>query len=248
MTSSPHSISQPPQPTPAPLRWVALDAVGTVIYPDPPVRQVYYQSAKRHGSQFTEAEIEQRFRTSYVRLEAESSNGYQTNEVLEEERWRAVVSEVLSDVPNPAECFRELFDWFASPNAWRVYADVAPALALLAQLGVSTVVASNFDRRLHPVLDGLPELAAIPQRVVSSEVGYRKPASEFFAALQAQTNSPADQIAMVGDSHVNDVEGARRAGLRAIWIDRGRPASDGHVQTLAEAVDRLFGSRRIPIE
>ncbi|MCY2966360.1 MAG: HAD family hydrolase [Planctomycetota bacterium] len=248
MTSPSHTILQVPASAQPPLRWVALDAVGTVIYPDPPVRQVYFQSAKRHGSQFTEAEIEQRFRTTYVRLEEESTNGYQTSENLEEERWRAVVREVLSDVPDPATCFRELFDWFASPNAWRVYADVAPALALLAQLGVSTAVASNFDRRLHPVLNGLPELASIPLRVVSSEVGYRKPASEFFAALQSQTNSPADQIAMVGDSHANDVEGALRAGLRAVWIDRRRPAGEGHVQTLAEAVDRLFGSRRIPIE
>ena len=47
----------------------------------------------------------------------------------------------------------------------------------------------------------------------------------------------ADAAVMVGDSLDRDVEGARAAGLRAVWINRtGQPQPDGvtAITTLAE--------------
>jgi putative hydrolase of the HAD superfamily len=69
------------------------------------------------------------------------------------------------------------------------------------------------------VVAGRPELAPIQLLCISSEVGWRKPSSEFFSALCQSVGLPANQILFVGDDPINDVEGAVKAGLRAVLFD-----------------------------
>ena len=57
--------------------------------------------------------------------------------------------------------------------------------------------------------------------VVSVEAGIGKPDPRVFAFAAAGLGvAPADAT-MVGDSLVRDIAGAQRAGMRAVWIDRG---------------------------
>ena len=55
--------------------------------------------------------------------------------------------------------------------------------------------------------------------VISSEVGFRKPAQEFFREVCRMVDLPAEAILFVGDDHGNDFKGARGAGLRALLLD-----------------------------
>ena len=65
--------------------------------------------------------------------------------------------------------------------------------------------------------------------VVSVEVGVGKPDPRFFEiALERLAVAKADAT-MVGDSLLRDVGGAQRAGLPAIWIDRGLVREEGPV-------------------
>jgi putative hydrolase of the HAD superfamily len=80
-------------------------------------------------------------------------------------------------------------------------------------------MASNFDTRLRSVVAGLPELAAVGRLVISSEVGWKKPAPAFFQALTAAFELPAAEVLLVGDDLDNDFEGARAAGLPALLLD-----------------------------
>ncbi|MBI2368912.1 MAG: HAD family hydrolase [Deltaproteobacteria bacterium] len=58
--------------------------------------------------------------------------------------------------------------------------------------------------------------------VISAEVGVRKPRREIFQrALNELRVEPADAL-FVGDDFRADVVGARRMGLTAVWLDRGR--------------------------
>ncbi len=97
-------------------------------------------------------------------------------------------------------------------------------------------------------------LDALVDDVVSShDVGARKPDPAFFrAALRAASavQPPAPRRAvMVGDSWINDVAGARAAGLRAIWLNPsgvgrpcGAPRPDAEIRGLHElprALERL---------
>lgn len=57
--------------------------------------------------------------------------------------------------------------------------------------------------------------------IIAGEVGHFKPSPEIFNILVGNYEIPADQIIYVGNNYDKDIMGARRAGLQAIWINRG---------------------------
>jgi HAD superfamily hydrolase (TIGR01549 family) len=60
--------------------------------------------------------------------------------------------------------------------------------------------------------------------VVSEEAGVSKPEPAIFAIALDRLGCAADAAVMIGDSWAADVEGARRAGIRALWFNpSGRP-------------------------
>jgi putative hydrolase of the HAD superfamily len=206
------------------VRAVFFDAVGTLIDPDPPAPVVYAAAGRTHGSRLDVPEITNRFRAAFVREEGEDlRHGLRTSEEREARRWRRIVATVLDDVTDPEGCFAELFAHFARPEAWRCVAGAGPLLRELARRGYELGLASNYDSRLRPVAAGLHDLRPVRHLVISSEVGWRKPAGEFFAALCRVASLSPEQVALVGDDRVNDHEGARAAGLRPVFFDpRGR--------------------------
>ena len=211
------------------LRWIVLDAVGTLIEPTPDVATAYHNVGAKYGSQLSREEVQQRFGRAFKA--AHRSDGltdaaaFSTSESEEERFWRAIVAAVFEDVTDIEACFRDLFEHFAQPTAWVCFDDVAATLRLLSERGLRLAIASNFDRRLHSVCDGLAALSGIECRVVSSEVGYRKPASGFFEAVLRLTQARPEEVLMVGDDEANDVIGARQFGLRALHLRRDADAA-----------------------
>lgn len=64
--------------------------------------------------------------------------------------------------------------------------------------------------------------AFVDALIVSESVGVAKPDPAIFLhALEALSCDPADAV-MIGDSWAADIEGARAAGIRAIWFNRNR--------------------------
>lgn len=60
--------------------------------------------------------------------------------------------------------------------------------------------------------------------VVSAELGEGKPSPAPFRAALAALGVPPEAAIMVGDSLERDVQGARNAGLRAVWVNRSGAA------------------------
>lgn len=245
-----------------PIRWIAFDAVGTLIYPDPSAGGAYHQVAQRHGSRLSLDEITARFKNAYrnvgwampTKTPLENGGGhsppYVTSEEMERERWRNIVRTLIDDVPNPMTCFEDLYAHFADPTSWRLFDDVAPTLSHLRERGYQLAIASNFDHRLHAVCDSFPELRDITCRVISAAVGHRKPSRQFYDALLATTGCTPVEILMVGDDYENDVVGGTQAGLGAVYLDRlGR--NDSGISTLQKLLNRDFAIdpsivRRLP--
>ena len=222
------------------IRCVAFDLVGTLVYADPLVAEVYGAAARRYGSRLDDAEIRRRFSEAYRLSEtgdisATEPERLQTDEPRERRRWEQIVAGVLDDVSDPQQCFSELFAWFGRSDAWRLYPDAGEILRDCAAAGYRLAVASNFDGRLHSVCDGHPELCAIPVRIVSSAVGYRKPSPIFYRALADAAGCSPGHVLMIGDDERNDVEGARRVGLQALQLDRrGEAGRPGVLTSLTE--------------
>jgi putative hydrolase of the HAD superfamily len=78
--------------------------------------------------------------------------------------------------------------------------------------------------------------------LISVELGIAKPDPRIFGAALDDLGLTPGEAAMVGDSLARDVAGAKAAGVRAIWIDRGiekppagpRPEPDAQIRTLGD--------------
>ncbi len=108
------------------------------------------------------------------------------------------------------------------------FPETLPALEAareVARLGLLSNT-QGFDLEL---LERLGVNARIPNRFLSAETGFLKPEPGAFATVQKRMGLFPGELAMVGDSWHDDVEGALAAGWTAIWINRRglpRPAHD----------------------
>jgi putative hydrolase of the HAD superfamily len=82
--------------------------------------------------------------------------------------------------------------------------------------------------------------------VVSSDLGVGKPDAAIFRFALDQLGLDPACVWYVGDSLVNDVGGARNAGLGSVWLNRRRlspaedaPSPDHEIATLTELVELL---------
>jgi putative hydrolase of the HAD superfamily len=205
------------------IKAVFFDAVGTLIFPDPPAWAVYAEVARRRGVEPNLLALPTPMWEAFrAEEEADRAAGWVTSEEREAARWRRIVYDALAGVPDPEACFRELFDHFARPSAWHVNDDAAIVFSTLQRGGVVLGLASNFDARLWSVLRGHDVLASVRDRVViSAAVGYRKPAKQFFDAVVKAAGCAPEEILHVGDHRENDYEGAIAAGLNAMLFDPG---------------------------
>lgn len=220
------------------VRAVFFDAVGTLIHPSPSAAEAYAEVGRRYGSKLDICEIQSRFLEAFRRQEqADEERLGRTSEAREIARWRTIVAEVLTDATDPAACFAELFHHFSRPGSWRVEPETAETFQQLLDRGFTLGLASNYDHRLREVAHGIPSLTGISHIVISSEVGWRKPNREFFAALCRRAFLPPEQVLLVGDDLDNDYRGAEEAGLRAVLFDpKGTGGGEATIHRLAELV------------
>jgi putative hydrolase of the HAD superfamily len=202
------------------IRAVFFDAVGTLIEPAPPAAEVYLSVGRKHGSRLGLDAIGSRFLAAFrAEDDRDRTAAWRTDEQREELRWRSIVANVLDDVTDGEACFRELWGHFAQPQAWRCLDGAAEMLGELNQRGLQLGMASNFDSRLRAVVSGIDALKPVWSFVISSEIGWRKPAQGFFEHVVRTARLPPAEILFVGDDPVNDDEGARAAGLHVLLLD-----------------------------
>ncbi|HEX3314590.1 MAG TPA: HAD-IA family hydrolase [Gemmataceae bacterium] len=217
------------------LRAVVFDAVGTLLVPNPPVAEVYGAVGRRYGSRYRVEQLRGRFAQAFAIEEAlDRAAGWVTDEGRELRRWRDIVARVLDDVADPDGCFTDLYEHFARPTSWICVPGAGSLLAELRRIPLKTAIASNFDHRLLPIVQGLPKLAGLDGVFVSSALGWRKPAREFFEAVVRGLDVRAEEVLYVGDDPTNDLHGATEAGMRAVLFDR-------KIDDIREAVRSIAG-------
>lgn len=223
-----------------PIRAIFFDAVGTLLHPDPSAGQVYAEVGRAFGSRLKAEEIRARFAWAFAEEEKQDARqGYRTDEERERARWQGIVGRVLDDVADLTSCFEALYRHFREPSSWRVETNTEQVLLALSRAGIRLGMASNFDHRLREVVAGRPELWPLQHLLISSEVGWKKPAVAFFDRLVDEVEVDASEILFVGDDLENDFEGARKAGLRALLFDPKRSASLASEHCLHSLLDLL---------
>lgn len=229
------------------IRVVALDAVGTVMEPVPKVGEVYHQVGLKYGTRKSLDEVVLGFKLAFAATESVpvstdpgGLDPWWTSEDEEFRRWRSIVERVLDDLPDLESCFRELHEYFAKPSSWRIFPDVPPTIAGLKSRGLRVVLASNFDHRLHSVVQGSPGLEGIDECFVSAELGARKPSVGFYSRLLERLQVASHELLMIGDDLQNDFFPPTELGVATLWLNRtGHPSEVPSLDSLTSLLRRL---------
>ncbi len=90
-----------------------------------------------------------------------------------------------------------------------------------------TAMLSNTQSFSLGLLDVLGLSEQFPVKGISAELGFLKPEPGAFQGMQKKLGLFPGELAMVGDSWSDDVEGALNAGWTALWVNRnGKPRPD----------------------
>ncbi|MGC9504503.1 HAD-IA family hydrolase [Baaleninema sp.] len=209
---------------------IFFDAVGTLFGVRGSVGEVYAEVARREAQVETEAAaVETAFFESFKAAPPAEFPETAPEDLLEREQqwWYEVVRNTFETVGvfdrfgDFDRFFDRLFSYFASAEPWFLYPDVLPTLQYWKQQGVELGIVSNFDSRLYAVLEALELSPFFSSVTISTRVGAAKPNPLIFDRAVAAHDCSPEAAWHVGDSYRDDCEGARGAGLRGIWLDRG---------------------------
>jgi len=206
------------------IRAIIFDVGGTLIYPADPVGETYARLACAHGVKLPPEATTAAFREA-VKSSSPRPKGTIPCDGNDRAWWKQVVSRSLHENAFAESAafeafFEELYRYFAKPEAWGIYPEALEVLEALRDYNVDLVVLSNWDARLHTVLDGSGLGGYLPQRFISAELGWEKPDPAIYRHVAEILRQPPTALLSVGDDPRNDVEGPRKAGWQAMQIER----------------------------
>jgi putative hydrolase of the HAD superfamily len=235
------------------VRVVFFDAANTLFHVEGSVAEVYLRHAISFG--FAQkpgslAAIEQAFSRAFREAPPPVFSATDPDRIKQSERlwWFDIVHNVFYRVgmfEQFDQFFERVFQVFEDPGSWRLFPETVTALTQLRGKGIELGIISNFDSRLFSVMRGLGLEPLFDTVTISSLSKAAKPAPKIFQlALDKHAVEPKEAV-HVGDSLRDDVEGAEKAGLHAVLLDReGRRQGPGvrSIRTLDELsslIDRL---------
>jgi putative hydrolase of the HAD superfamily len=226
------------------IRAVFFDAGATLLHPEPPVEEIYAREFSAEGVRFSSLEVSRALARAWEEIQAEKSKDRYGGVRGEPRFWRRFLNRVRGHLDGgsvPPEVFARLSSHFRNPGSWAVYEDVPGTLAELKGRGFLLAVVSNWDSHLPALLEDLGLSRSFRAVVVSAIEETGKPEPEIFRRACARLSAFPSECLHIGDSLVEDYEGARAAGLAALLLDRdGRhPAVEDRVTTLKDVPRRL---------
>lgn len=211
---------------------VLLDALGTLVALEPPAPRLRAQLERRFGLSVGVDDAERAIAAEIAYYRAHLDEGRDRESVASLRRRCA--GALGLDLP-----LDELTEALLASLEFTPFSDALEALPALRARGMRLVVASNWDWSLHEVLDRVGLTEFLDGVVTSAEVGSRKPAPSVFIRALAIAGVPTARAIHVGDSLVEDVEGARAAGIEPVLIRRGTGPVPSGVRTLSTLAELL---------
>jgi HAD superfamily hydrolase (TIGR01662 family) len=150
-----------------------------------------------------------------------------------------IVRGMGGDADSAYDCAVEITRAWERHENFEIYEDVPDAIAALRSAGLRIGLVSNSARDVREFArhHGLEVDAGIS----SFHHGRTKPHASIFRAVLDLLGVEAEEAVMVGDTIVDDIEGAQALGMRAILVDRGsvEPEFEPRIETLNELPELL---------
>ncbi|MBU7038321.1 MAG: HAD family hydrolase [Theionarchaea archaeon] len=166
----------------------------------------------------------QRFWEDYENLEPILWRQFLDKEVTKEEYRTRRFAEPLShvsDVPKELACELNQIYMEDANHVITLFDDVIPLFAFLKERGIVPVIStSGPSDGQRGKISALSLEKATRHIYISDEIGVAKPSPRAFEIILQDLHAHPDEVVMVGDSLEDDIEGAEKAGIRAILLDR----------------------------
>jgi putative hydrolase of the HAD superfamily len=206
------------------VRAIIFDAGGTLICPAKPVGETYSAFAYRYGVKLGPEATDTAFFAAFKSCSPRAKDAV-PHDGNDRAWWKLVVRRSLpeaafADAKVFDKFFEEVYLHYAKPEAWEVYPEVREVLEALRDYPVDLLVLSNWDSRLHPVLDGHGLGEYLPRRFISTELGWEKPDPAIYRHVSDVLKLAPASLLSVGDHARNDVEAPRKAGWQVLQIER----------------------------
>jgi putative hydrolase of the HAD superfamily len=173
-------------------------------------------------------------------------------ERVDHEHWSGPPTALVSDgfrrlgaMPDDGALLAALDAYARAVAGWSsVFVDARETLDVLRERGYRLGLLSNTwwaadwhnaDLAAHGLADMLDEL------VYTSDLPHSKPHPSVFREIASRLRVAPEACVMIGDRQIDDVEGARAVGMRAIWRrnDSGFPTSDVTPDAIVDALREL---------
>ena len=201
------------------LKAVFFDVDFTLIYPGPAFQgEGYKEFCARHGMDVDPARLPAAVISASHILDREQDAVY--NPQIFIDYTAHIIRAMGGSGANVERCAAEMYQEWALCQHFLLYDDVPASLEALVDKDVLIGLISNSHRSLdafqeHFELDELIDVA-----VSSSQHGYMKPHPSIFEAALKLAGVSAGEAMMVGDSLTQDIDGARRVGMRGVLVRR----------------------------
>lgn len=208
---------------------IFFDVGGTLLQSNPSVGAVYAEVAAKYGINVDAREVERRARRLFFDVEGrkkiDATNSPHTVSLEKAKAWwREIVRASFGEEgnhPRFSAFYDEVFEEFGRADRYQLFPEAEALLAELEAAGHRLGIISNWDARLRPVLEGLGLDRRFHAIVISAEVGVEKPNPEIFRIARERAGAPEGaRLVHVGDSHIDDLDGANAAGFEGRLIDR----------------------------
>ncbi len=209
------------------------DSVGTRYHP-------YFTS---FGINTTPEEIDKVIPIAWEALSKSYENReekYKTSHDRDQEVWREYVSYVLehfTDRQITEELFQAIYHEFGKAESRELMPHVKELVIHLRKRGMITGVLTNNDKRIHELVPGLGLSNHFDHIFCASDIGYKKPATELFRALEDVVNCNPNEMLYVGDCLKSDMAGGKQAGWQVLWYSKNSKKNQDfpHVHCFREA-------------
>lgn len=231
-----------------PIRFVTFDCAGTLIDVDWQPAVFATDCVERLGIPVDRAVAE----STYSRLLQTRWRHYQQLNLTHDEDvcdrfWRELTRDWMaqSGIETRWEdaIWNEAWDGLYGPESrvFKLFDDSLDALQAIRVTGIKVAALSNWDYSLHRVVKLLKIDSMFDVVVASLEEGVEKPEPMIFKIALERLEADPSETLHVGDSPLDDVQGARNAGMKAILLDRReqRPPSKTVISDLRQLTEVL---------
>lgn len=199
------------------IKVVFFDAGETLLYRNPSLSTIAYRFLKKNKINIMKEEIEKFISDSANEMKKIVIKA----KLSDSEKWDIFIRKFFKKIKVKDEIIIEnVREKLKKGTSFRPFKEVFKVFDFLKKSRIKIGIISNAPVELKDILKRTGILKKIDYLIISEEVGYEKPNKKIFEyALKKAKITPGECI-YVGDNYIADICGAKKAGIKPIWILR----------------------------